>query len=105
MMWILISAMLSAVDPSACVCVCVDGLAKTQCPTARAARANPSACDRDWECPIVRPESPRRSLSPAGRAHGELPQVELPPHLLCPEIRVWRDAWRSFDGVRVCDAA
>ena len=110
-MWILIIALLSAADSSACVCVCVDGLAKTQCVTARAARASPAACGRNRMCPVVPPASfgdsalPEDTGLPQSLGAEELPPLETPLYMPCPEIRVWREAWQSFDGVRVCDAA
>ena len=89
--------MLSLSLPEAlhCHCVCVDGLVKTQCLSMEAARREPAACALPLRCAV--PGADRRLGVPLDA------DSTLPGERDCREVRVWREAWRDYDGVRVCD--
>lgn len=95
-MWSLLAALLTV--ESACLCVCVDGLAKTECATSAAARAEPSACGDRLAC-VALEQGPgqRQELNAYFQtAHPNTANG-------CREVRVRRDESGLFEGVRVCD--
>ncbi len=95
-MWNLIWLLLALPQPLECSCVCIDGIAKTECRSATAARHTLPAClssQPDQRCEPGEPPVTLRGV----------PLYEGVPAADCPEVRVWRAQSRQYDGVRVCD--
>ena len=95
-MWKLFWMLLALPQPFDCSCVCIDGLAKTQCLSVADARRALPQCPSNMRC------TPRAAGDLPDALHGAPLQFEDRTND-CREVRVWRPERRQYDGVRVCD--